>query len=57
MIVCAPEVAATTFNRSAMAAHAFRRAGYEAYSMAGGVQAWFDEDRPLEPPGGTVAPH
>src|SRR5690242_526282 len=27
-------------SRSAMAAHAFRQAGYEAYSMAGGLVAW-----------------
>ena len=44
-------------SRSLMAAQAFRRAGYEAYSMAGGVQRWADEDRPLEPADGHVAPH
>ncbi len=44
-------------SRSAMAAQAFRRAGYEAYSMAGGLQRWADEDRPLVPEGGYVAEH
>ncbi len=43
--------------RSLMAAQAFRRAGFEAYSMAGGIQRWFDEGRPLLPDGGTVADH
>ncbi|WP_372791111.1 rhodanese-like domain-containing protein [Paraconexibacter sp.] len=43
--------------RSLMAAQAFRRAGFEAYSMAGGIQRWFDEGRPLVPEHGTVADH
>jgi rhodanese-related sulfurtransferase len=43
--------------RSLMAAQAFRRAGFAAYSMAGGVQQWADEGRPLEPEDGTVADH
>jgi rhodanese-related sulfurtransferase len=43
--------------RSAMAADAFRRGGYEAYSLAGGLEAWAGEGRPLEPDGGTVADH
>lgn len=44
-------------SRSAMAAQAFRAAGYEAYSMAGGLQRWHDEGLPLEPEGATVADH
>jgi rhodanese-related sulfurtransferase len=44
-------------GRSAMAADAFRRAGYEAYSMAGGLEAWAGGGRPLEPEDGTVAGH
>jgi rhodanese-related sulfurtransferase len=40
--------------RSAAAAHAFRRAGYEAYSMLGGLEAWQADGLPLE---GVVAPH
>ena len=44
-------------SRSAMAAGAFRRAGYEAYSMQGGLEAWAGRGLPLEPEDGTVAPH
>ena len=44
-------------SRSLMAAQAFRHAGFDAYSMAGGVQQWADEDRPLEPADGHVAAH
>lgn len=43
--------------RSLMAAQAFRRAGFEAYSMAGGIQQWADEGRGLAPEGGSVADH
>jgi rhodanese-related sulfurtransferase len=43
--------------RSAMAADAFRRGGYDAYSLAGGLEAWAAEGRPLEPDGGSVAEH
>jgi len=43
--------------RSAMAAQAFRASGYDAYSMAGGIQLWDDQRRPLEPEGGVVADH
>jgi len=43
--------------RSAMAAQAFQAAGFEARSLAGGIQAWADEGRPLSPEGGAVAPH
>ena len=43
--------------RSAMAAQAFKSAGYDAWSMAGGLEAWAAEGRPLEPEGGEVAPH
>ena|SRR5919206_1617823 len=43
--------------RSAMAAVAFRRAGYEAYSMAGGLEAWQADGLPLDPPDGEVALH
>jgi rhodanese-related sulfurtransferase len=44
-------------ERSALAAEAFRGAGYEAYTMAGGLVAWADDGRPLEPDGGEVAQH
>lgn len=44
-------------SRSAMAASAFRRAGYEAYSMDGGLTAWAERGLPLEPEDGVVADH
>ncbi len=43
--------------RSIMAAQAFRAAGYDARSLAGGIEAWADEGRPLEPEDGRVAEH
>jgi rhodanese-related sulfurtransferase len=43
--------------RSDMAAQAFRAAGYEAYSLSGGLARWAQEGRPLEPEGGHVAAH
>jgi rhodanese-related sulfurtransferase len=44
-------------SRSAMAAEAFRRAGYDAYSVAGGLVEWDRNGLPLEPDGGSVAGH
>ena len=44
-------------SRSEMAAQAFRAAGFEAYSMAGGLARWAREGRALEPEGGYVADH
>jgi rhodanese-related sulfurtransferase len=44
-------------GRSTMAADAFRRAGFEAYSMAGGLVAWDERGLPIEPAGGHVADH
>ncbi len=44
-------------SRSEMAAQAFRAAGYEAYSMSGGLLRWAQEGRPLSPEGGEVANH
>jgi rhodanese-related sulfurtransferase len=46
-----------TGARSGMATQAFRQAGYDAYNMAGGLEQWAGEGRPLEPSGGTVAQH
>ena len=42
-------------NRSDMAAAAFAADGYEATALAGGIQAWADDGRPLQPEGGYVA--
>jgi rhodanese-related sulfurtransferase len=38
-----------------MAADAFRVAGYDAYNMAGGLEAWVDSGLPIEPADGRVA--
>jgi|SRR5271169_2893941 len=43
--------------RSEMAAQALRAAGFEAYSMSGGLVRWAREGRPLSPDGGHVADH
>jgi len=44
-------------TRSAMAASAFRSAGYDAYNLSGGIQAWVDAGLPIAPEGGYVAEH
>jgi hydroxyacylglutathione hydrolase/adenylyltransferase/sulfurtransferase len=44
-------------SRSDMAAQAFRAAGFEAYSLRGGLRQWADEGLPLEPQDGYVAEH
>jgi rhodanese-related sulfurtransferase len=44
-------------GRSTMAAQAFRAAGFEAYSMSGGLVRWAQEGRPLSPEDGHVAEH
>jgi rhodanese-related sulfurtransferase len=43
--------------RSLMAAQAFRQAGFQAYSMSGGLVQWAGEGRPIAPDGATVADH
>jgi rhodanese-related sulfurtransferase len=43
-------------NRSALAAAAFRQAGWDAYNLEGGITAWAEDGRPLEPEDGEVAP-
>jgi rhodanese-related sulfurtransferase len=43
--------------RSGMAANAFRRAGFDAYSVDGGLTEWDRRGFPLEPEDGTVADH
>ena len=42
--------------RSAMAAHAFRASGFDAWSMAGGLVRWDEEGLPVDG-GGEVADH
>lgn len=44
-------------GRSAMAASAFRRAGYDAYNMSGGLVEWEAKGLPFEPDDGYVAEH
>jgi rhodanese-related sulfurtransferase len=44
-------------SRSLMAGQAFRAAGFEAYSMSGGLARWAREGLPLEPEDGYVADH
>jgi rhodanese-related sulfurtransferase len=41
--------------RSAMATHAFRQAGFDAYNMTGGLLEWQASNLPLEPADGYVA--
>ena len=43
--------------RSGMAANAFRRAGFKAYSLTGGLQDWHAQGLPLDPEDGHVADH
>ena len=37
-----------------MAAQAFREAGYDAYNLAGGIEAWVAEGQRIEPDDGEV---
>lgn len=43
--------------RSGMAANAFRHAGFDAWSMTGGLLAYAARSLPLEPDDGVVAAH
>lgn len=45
-----------TGSRSALAAAAFRQAGWDAYNLEGGVTDWVDRGHELDPPDGEVAP-
>lgn len=42
-------------NRSLMAAQAFSEAGFETASLAGGIDAWLEDGREIDPDGGFVA--
>jgi rhodanese-related sulfurtransferase len=41
-------------GRSSMAVDAFREAGYDAHNLAGGIEAWAADKRPLDPADGVV---
>jgi rhodanese-related sulfurtransferase len=43
-------------SRSALAAAAFRQAGWDAYNLEGGLEAWAERGLDLDPPDGEVAP-
>lgn len=43
--------------RSALAAQAFRTAGWDAWSLRGGLTLWHDQGLPIVPEGGYVADH
>ena len=43
--------------RSALAAQAFRAAGWDAWSLRGGLTLWHDRGLPIVPEGGSVADH
>lgn len=44
-------------GRSGMAAQALREAGYDAWSLRGGLLEWDRDGQPLVPEGGVVADH
>ncbi len=43
--------------RSALAAQAFRTAGWDAWSLRGGLVLWTEQGLPIVPEGGHVADH
>jgi rhodanese-related sulfurtransferase len=42
-------------SRSALAAAAFRQAGWDAHNLSGGLEAWVEQGLPLDPADGEVA--
>jgi rhodanese-related sulfurtransferase len=42
-------------SRSELAAEGFSAGGFDAHALAGGISAWAEQGRPLEPEGGYVA--
>ncbi len=46
-----------TGGRSAAAVEAFRASGFDAYHLEGGIVAWVEAGKPLEPEDGRVADH
>lgn len=43
-------------SRSALAAAAFRQAGWDAYNLESGLYGWVERGHELDPPDGEVAP-
>lgn len=50
-------VACRIGGRSGIAAQALRRAGFDAWSLRGGLLDWHAGGHPMEPADGTVADH
>jgi rhodanese-related sulfurtransferase len=44
-------------NRSAVAVELFGASGFDARHLAGGLAAWVEKGKPIEPKDGEVAPH
>ena len=42
-------------SRSQLAADGLNAAGFDAHALEGGISAWAEEERPLEPEGGYVS--
>jgi len=42
-------------SRSELAAEGLSAGGFDAHALAGGIRAWAEEGRPLEPEGGYVS--
>ncbi len=42
-------------SRSSFATAAFREAGFQAFNLEGGLQAWVEDGQPIEPADGVVA--
>jgi rhodanese-related sulfurtransferase len=42
-------------SRSELAAEGLSAGGFDAHALAGGISAWAEQGRPLEPEGGYVA--
>lgn len=50
-------IACRVGGRSGMAAQALRQAGYDAWSLRGGLLEWHGQGRAMEPADGRVADH
>ena len=43
--------------RAGMVTQAFRAIGFDAYNVAGGFTAWYEQGLPMEPEGASVSDH